>query len=785
MAGNDNQQITDLLEKLKRSQQEQERASTKLSKAMDDLSRTSVDVLMKNMKDAAKQAGLLSEEQLSLIKTHKELNNAIEHQEKLAEKAAQIQAAYNKEMDEALKLQKTTTYAGKIAADEANDKYKKDLELLNLEEDQCKQLLASNKAFKEATDKQVEAAESMDHFMKHMDSASSAISSWAKKTFSFSNAIDLIKQGVVGSLEDLNKVTAVGLQGSFVTIQEKAVSLWMSFDEFSEVISKNRDVLRQFGGGADSVVKFSDLLAKASIPLNYMGKEGTKATSRFFDTLKASGVTVSSSGTIFMDTMAQTQKEFKKYSALYGDNADEFASLIESQLKGASTQLMLLSLGNINRAKMREEIMIRTDNLKQLGLSNEQIKDFNTSLENIYDPTKNNQEQKIQEGAMAQAFAQQLAQMNPEDKELQAALPTIMKYFDMQMQNATPKQMEDFATANAKSMQELVKAQGLATQKQGEMFAGKRPGSALTTQMTSNQFLEGGGASLKGLLDFLTHGAVAHMEGRDKFGTATPGGANEKQQAVNAQSDELPKVITDARNLMQQAEAVQNNNMVKLIEGLGLAGLLGASTLLTGKFGAMTKIVETFGGALSGVSTWVAKAMSAKGLIPAAEGALAKGATAAPLGAGAGVVGGVVAPAAVILAAGALAMNTIDKQGENSKAVKDAQTNYFSGPDIFGTTNSILAKQNSSTINSPGANDIVKLKEPEVSTTSTQATTTQAAPEVVEGKRVVGTSGNPVVDELKTQTELLTKIEANTKSRGSQSITDGHKVTQGAVKTGG
>jgi len=560
------QQLEALLDKLRRSQVEQERVSTRLAKAMDDLGSNAISGLDKALRSAAKNSGLLTDEHLELIKTTKDLNDAIEHQERLTEKAIEAQKKLHKAAEWELEI--------------AQDQYELDIKALGLTHEQVKNLIDNNAQFKKLAGKQIDAAESLDHFTKHVIGADSALGGWIKKTFTMSAAMDKLSESIKQQVDELNKATAVGLQSSLMQINLGAGKLRMTFDEFSDIISKNRDVIRQMGGGAEATHKFANELKDASQGLAFMGKDGTIATTRFIDSLKSTGISMTDPQ--FSKAMGHMQKDFIKTSGVFGDTAEQYADIIESQLKGASVQNLLIAASKEQRLKIQDEIRARVTNMKTLGLSNEQIKEFNASLENIYDPSKNQEVQKIQEGEMTKSMFQQIAEMQPENNDFAKAMPTLLKLATMQENGATAADFQKAVDESGSSMLALGKAMAEMEKKQQKLYDEGKYSEALMLKNTMNHFREEGG----GLAKVLTEGSTKIAEA-DASGKSISVENRKKQETAVEKSVADPdlyiKSLSVARDAMQQVSSLMSNSLIKAIEGTVLG--FGALLLSSGKFG--------------------------------------------------------------------------------------------------------------------------------------------------------------------------------------------------------
>lgn len=654
-------QFTNLIDKLSRSQQEQERVATRLSKTLDELGKTAVDKLTKSLSEAAKKTGLLNDEHLALIKTSRDLSDAIEHQERLADEASNAQKKYTKAIQESAKAQSALHIGNATKVAEAQ--YDADLERLGLSRDSAKVLVENNKAFKHQAASLIDSAESLDYFAKNIDNATSAAKGWLAKTFTLTTAFELLKKSVTQQITELNKATAVGLQDSFVSIGWEAMKLKMTFEEFNDLIAKNRDIVVQLGAGATGIKNFSALINKSSEDLAYMGKDGIMATGRFIGTLKTMGMTAKDSvehTEDFSKAMKSTQKHFKEFSAIYGDNYDQFADLIESQMMGEVVQSKLTGLNKTQAAQLREEIMLRTDNLKALGLTNDQIKDFGKGLDEAFNPHKNEQAQKMQQAEMFKSQVATIAQMQPENKDLQDAMGALNHYADMVEGGATPDQIEKYMSENASAFKAYSGALDKNNQTQADLFKQGRKNEALMYQYIPNALGEKSGAVGAQATKFGGEALLAQKQGLGLTGVAPQDVKATRDDAVKgAEAQDLyNKRLVDLRDVTQTVSAIMSNSLVVGLLGVG-AGL-GYLLMASGRAGAA-------------LDMFAAKAMGAGGM----------GGKGGPLGdfggGGKGKLGG-------FAKGGALALGGIALSYAGSKLNEGGHDQLGAGADILGTT---------------------------------------------------------------------------------------------------
>ena len=575
----ESKKIEDVFDRLRKAQQDQERSAYKLAKAMDDLSGGTLDDLSDTVKKLAKNHKILTEEQLDLIKTSKDLTEALAQEEiakeKQLEKLKEAQKSYIKELDKAEAFLAKKGASGQ----KHHDRIIQNAELqYGARVRELKALEESIAAFKEQTDAAIRSSKITAHFTAGITRASESIKDWVAKNATLTTSFTLMKKAVTQQIDELNKATAVGLQSSFATIGYEAIKLKMTFDEFSTLMSKNRDVINQLGTGTAGVKAFSKMIQDTSKDLEFMGKDGINATGRFFTTLKTMGVTAKDSAK-FAAAMHKTQVKFTEFSKLYGDNYDQFADLIESQMLSETVQAKLNGLNQIEAAQLRDEILLRTENLKNMGLSNEQIKSFNKSLEEQLDPHKNNQADKVKQGEMTAAYWSELSRSMPENKEFAAAVPALQELARMGGKGFTPEQVAKRESELKTELKLAGDARAELVKRQGAL-ASSGDGRALTVAASVNQFQQYGGSNADRVTKLADSVAQAHVQGLAPDEAAKIKAATEAEKERNGEVDGHTKLIKEARDIQQQFNSVMQSSVTGGLLGFA-AGLVSAAMSLT------------------------------------------------------------------------------------------------------------------------------------------------------------------------------------------------------------
>jgi hypothetical protein len=562
-------QTEDVFDRLRRAQEAQERVAYKLAKAMESLSETALKDLDKNLRKLAKDTGALNDEQLTLIKSTDDLIDALDQQEQQFEKTI-------KALDDQMKdLTKTITkQEGLVAHYEARGNKQKAEEIRLRTEVLKGEVTALDvqkkgiQGFKTQAEALFQSAEKLNDFQKYVDLSTGALKGWVAKTLTATKSWELMKAALSHAIDELNAATAVGLQDSFSTIGYQAIKLKMSFEEFSEIIAKNRDIVRQLGGGTEGIKRFGEILDKSSENLAYMGKDGVKATARFIESMKTMGVNVKSNSADFNEALKQTQDEFTKFNYIFGDTAEQFADLMEAQMNGATIQAKLTGLNQTQLAQIRQEVYLRTENLKKIGMSNDQIKEFGDRIDAAFDPKKNIERQKIQQAESFKNLLTQLQAMQPENKDLANATAALRTYAEMVEGGATPDQIEQYISENAAAFKTYQAALDKNTQKQAELFKSGRKEDALMFQHAANimQGAAGDVANVAGMA-----GAAAVKGERTGVAIADEAFKQQGESAMKLKTEQdlLTKTVMMARDVQQQWNAIMNTSIG--IAGVGVA----------------------------------------------------------------------------------------------------------------------------------------------------------------------------------------------------------------------
>ena len=450
-------------------------AARTMGQASEKLSNVGVDKLTEELKKSLKTRQLLNDAEADAIDDAKKMAATLDTLEKQYEAVRKIEEAAEKQKKRALKS------AGKAGQDPANIKKAEDaakkyvaakLEEIDLTEDQANRLKQHIPLIRQETESRAKAIASTDGLRKMHEGLSKSIGDQIKGFASFGTSVMLLKKAFFNSYETMNRLTNKGLLGTFTTLQVMAPKLLISAQELEEIINKNRDLVNQFGGGIQGVEAFGQEVSNVRGELKYLGQGATKAAAQFIELSKKSGLTPKD-GVAYRKNLNQSIESFKQFSAMFGDSPEQYASLMESLQDEENIRQRLNGLSKSQLAIELEEQRQRAYNLKLMGLSNEQIVEFNRKIAAIYDPKRSGQlGERGKNAAMTRSTVNmmiaQLSRGSAEDQAKAAALQGQLGAFDQISRAAGPtgsaKQLSDALANNPQAMKAFAEAFNEITQ---------------------------------------------------------------------------------------------------------------------------------------------------------------------------------------------------------------------------------------------------------------------------------------------------------------------------------
>jgi soluble lytic murein transglycosylase-like protein len=672
--------IDSVFNALAKQQVDSTRAAAKLTDAMDKLSKAGVEKLLDQFKQHLKNTKTFDDEQLKLIKNMRDLTDAVKHHEGVSDK---VSKAHQSMMD---KLHDSYRKIGAQATKDSGAEHAIKKEYLQTLKDlgvkghkQAEEIVRSTEALKGLADQAVRSSNSGDRFRKVMEKAGESLTNNITRYISVEKGLGDMQAAVKQGVDEWIKLSRVGLQGTFLQLQTSAIKLGLTFDDFAEIISKHRDMVLQLGGGAEGVQNFAKYLDEASQGLSFLGKvDSRKATAAFASSIQNSGVGINDRSK-FDEQMNAMQRQYKDFAKIFGDNYEQYANLVDLQAQDEVIQGRMIGLGRKNLGVVAEEIRARIENEKLLGMSNEQLTDFNKKVNAIIDP-ENTDLQGQQTGAInAQNAIAMLQRMDPGNDKLNGAATTLQPLIQAMAMG------DNDTIRKITSSKEGISAISAINDSKNSVF--NRPGSRSIDRLPLNTFLNGSGP-FKDLLKSTNPVGMAGLTGTQadanlaKMSKEQLDGLNNSVVAIGAFADSM----RTATNTMQQYDATMHNSITKFGVGVGevILGLIGKEILFS-KGGKLLTIAKSLLGL--GEAAAAAGAAGAAGAGAAGAGA-ASTAGRSLLMRGLGLAGGT---AAVGLTLGLRSGDLNSNESGYLKSRQSMSANIAEASKITGVDPSVLA----------------------------------------------------------------------------------------------
>lgn len=614
--------IDAVFNQLAKSNLEAQRSATRLNDALDKLSKFGAEKLLDQMKQQLKSTKIFNDEQLSLIKNLKDLSAAINHQEDIAERVAKAQKKGMDKLhaDYAKYGARVTAQSGKEFA--TKRAYIEELRQLGIKNHKhADTILEATEALKVYTDRTLQAATANDKLTKTLEGVKGKLAENISRYASVTEGLKAMKKAMSQGIDEWVAISRVGLQGTFMELQTSALKLNLTFEEYAEIVSKHRDIVLQLGGGAEGVKNFGDYLNEASKGLDFLGKDAKKATANFAGVIQSMGVNVlSASG---QDQMKKLQNQYKDFAKIFGDSYDQYADLIALQSQDEVIQGRILGLGRKQVGVVADEIRARVENEKLMGMSNEQLTDFNKKVNDIVNP-ENTDLQGMQTQALNfQNALAMLQKASPNDEKLNAAIQAVRPAIGA------------FATGDNDAIRKFTDSkegkQALLdiNNSKNEFF--NRPGSTALDRLPFNTYMNQTGA-LKDLVKDMTGAGIKQLNGSDaqsNLDKMTDAQLKSLDQAVDA-TDAFSRAMKIARDTVDTFNTVTHNAAAQFAVGLGevILGLIGKDLIMKGGSKALAIARGLLGGggaAAAGAAEGAAGAAAGGGI---GSGIMAAGRTA-------------------------------------------------------------------------------------------------------------------------------------------------------------
>lgn len=431
------------------------RATHKLEQSMGDASNAAIDKAATALEDLAKQSSILESAIKDEIKAHKqaprELARTMDRLETYGNALIKAQDKYKRQLEDIEKAKAITSNINKL--DSANDRKRR--AQVRLAERALQKKIAEElgvmgsaamDAAKNVTALATEAKKNSQVIQglandlnkpaakigKALEGMHSKVQTNISSLGEFSVVMALAKKAVSELYGQSIRLANKGLVGSMAQMNISAIKLRMSAEEFEGLVSANRDMIALMGGGAEGIANFEAILNESSVGLEYLGKEGKKAAATIMASFNKAGFGLMSANedisTSYQANMKGLNKQFKLFNGIFGDTAEEFAKLYEQQLMSESLQAKLISGDTKDVNLQMKEIMIRTENLKLMGLNNDQINAMGKRADALFNPSKNRQgDAQTQRIAARQALMAGAQTVQGQDPELAATIADFVK----------------------------------------------------------------------------------------------------------------------------------------------------------------------------------------------------------------------------------------------------------------------------------------------------------------------------------------------------------------------
>jgi hypothetical protein len=388
---------------------------TRFSDALDVASNTAIDKSADSLKQLLKSSRLLSEAQVDTIKSAKGLQNVVESLGRKQARLDELQEQYNKVLQAAIakghtgiklrrieqamqqRLSKRLNDLGISSANAANASAKLQSELVK-HRDLEKQL---NKEISNLTSSASKAG-------KAVEDLGSRMLETAEKHLTVAASLGLLKKSLTELYGQVSRFADKGMFMAWRAINMGALRLKLSVAEFEEVISKNMDVINALGGGIDGIDSFTEALKSASKDLEMYGKDSAKIAAAIIGTVQRNtglgpGTRGSKDSREAYDEIQKSMKtQFKLFNGGFGDTIENFTSYYDQVLRSEELQSKMNSLDAKGIQGMITEVQIRTENLKLMGLNNDQILEMTKRMETMFPRLQNKQGEAIANGVNAQ-----------------------------------------------------------------------------------------------------------------------------------------------------------------------------------------------------------------------------------------------------------------------------------------------------------------------------------------------------------------------------------------------
>lgn len=406
----DSKDILELSRNLAPIFQELKNAARLMADASEKLSKTGLDKFTAEMKKSLKTQGLINDADEKAIKDAATLHKVLA---KLEDQFAAIQKV-EKEAEILKKKQLAGIKLSATAQAKADRASRDYIESKLAEHDITIDMIDAIKkglpAIRDEAEARSKLIASTDGLTKSYEKHKAGVMESIKAFGSASNAVALTKKAFFQFYDQMNRLTSKGMLGALGQINAMAFKLSISAADLEEIMTKNRDVVNQMGGGLIGMQKFGDELADIRKDLKYLGEGATKAAARMYELSKRAGLQ-RKDGDSYFKNLKESNKQMKLFAGAFGDTVDEYANLMDSLNEESRNRGILNNLSKEDIFLSQKEQRERVQNLKFMGLNNQQIVEMNHRMSQLVNPESNDFAERATSSLNAQAAVQETIKM--------------------------------------------------------------------------------------------------------------------------------------------------------------------------------------------------------------------------------------------------------------------------------------------------------------------------------------------------------------------------------------
>lgn len=589
------------IERVNKALQTTERTVSSFEKAIDGATNNAVDKAVVELKALIKTTGLMNDQEARKVKSARELVSFLN---KLKERTGDVTDALNAH-HEVVEAESKAVAAGTKTVKESNKtvaQSKKQLgEALkaagvdieaaggNFEEAAKQFLKISQQVGAEVNKQTKELGSAINRVKKELDTYHKSLISKFEEMGRVGFVFEELKSATTALYTTFSKFSDKGMLGAFGTIVVASKSLKLTTDQMFRLVQANKQLVIRFGAGAEGINKFTKALEKAQDELPHLSSdEAANTFAKIMGTLDRAGFGPTAKDVqlqkIYNTNMKRMTDQFKFLQSAFGDTAEEFSEFYSQMYASESIQRRLLAGDTKNLDLILKETMARTENLRVIGLSNQQILELNRKLEAVYDPAKNQQSELIKQQIQARNWLSLAQRDTGIDEKTRGKLadPKTKKAYSDYMAYVTSGDTlgaQNFLASTPEGM-ELSSLISSARQQQlnTKVEDAKKHGGISYKGIVQNQMFDQGGLGLSVLKEqgdaynrYLASGGPA-------FNTADFDSYKQriKEQATGKEgeaSEKLVKSFEALRSTVNSLNAFLKDELLDTFKHLGLAAL--------------------------------------------------------------------------------------------------------------------------------------------------------------------------------------------------------------------